>query len=156
MHRDMGDLPYTDEFDGIYNVFTSFGYLENDEEDQKVLDGIARALKSGGQFLLDAQNRDNLMHMYSRRGWYETEAEAKVLEEREFDHLAGRNNVRQITIYPDGTHKEARHSLRVYTLTELVRMLNSTGLALETTFGDMDGNPVNLESRRLVIVVKKP
>ena len=155
-HRDMRDIPFTKEFDATINVFTSFGYLESDEEDQRVLDEIARALKSGGQFLLDTQNRDGLMRMYSRRDWYETETGMKVLESREIDYLAGRNNVRQVTIYPDGTQREASHSLRVYALTELVRMLNSAGLALETTFGGMDGSPVSLESRRLVTVARKP
>ena len=153
--RDMRDILFTEEFDGIINLFSSFGYLESDEEDQNVLKGVARALKTGGRFLIEVANRDSLMRLYSPRNWYETETGVKILEHRQFDHLSGRNNVRQITIYPDGTQTEASHSLRVYTLTELARMLNCAGLTPAATYGGMDGGPFTSTRLRLAILARK-
>lgn len=154
--RDMRDIPFVEEFDGVINVFTSFGYLESDDEDQKVLDGVTRALNSHGLFLIELMHRDRLARIFQPRGWYETETGLKVLEERSFDPLTGRSDARHITIYPDGTIREMCHSVRIYTLTELVEMLTRAGLGIEATYGDVDGSPFTLESRRLAILSRKP
>ena len=39
-------------------MFTSFGYLENDEENFKVLEAIHSSLKSKGWLLIDMLNRE--------------------------------------------------------------------------------------------------
>ena len=153
--RDMRDLPFAGEFEGAYNVFTSFGYLETDEEDQKVLDAVGRAMKPGSPFLIELLSRDNLMRIFRPRDWFETENGVEVLEHREFDFLAGRIKTRQLRVYPDGRRDEQHHSIRSYTLTELARMLGSAGLVVEATFGGLDGSSLNLESRRLVILARK-
>lgn len=154
--RDMRDIPFVEEFDAVINMFTAFGYLESDDEDQKVLDGVAGALKPGGLFLIELMHRDCLVRIFQPRGWYETEAGLKVLEERSFDMLTGRNKARHITIYPDGTVKEVHHSVRIYTLTELASMLTAAGLKVEATCGGTDGSPFTLESRRLTVLSRKP
>ena len=154
--RDMRDIPFVEEFDAVINMFTAFGYLESDEEDQKVLDGVARALKPGGLFLIELMHRDRLARIFQPRGWYETQAGLKVLEERSFDPLTGRNDVRHIAIYPDGAISERCHSVRIYTLTELAGMLTAAGLNVETTYGGIDGSPFSLESQRLVVLSRKP
>ena len=154
-HRDMRDIPFSEEFEALTNMFTSFGYLEDDEEDQKVLNRIVKALKSGGLFLMEIMSRDILVRIFESRGWYKTETGVYVLDERSFDFLAGRNNVRQVTIYPDGTKREAYHSWRAYTLTELAKMLERAGLKVAATYGGMDGSLYTLESHRLVILARK-
>ncbi len=153
--RDMRDIPFVEEFDAVINMFTAFGYLESDDEDQKVLDGVAGALKPGGLFLIELMHRDFLARIFQPHGWYETEAGLKVLEERSFNPLTGRNDVRNITIYPDGTIREAHHSVRIYTLTELARMITAAGLKIEATYGGTDGSPFTLESRRLTVLSRK-
>ena len=154
-HRDMRDIPFLDEFHAVINMFTAFGYLENDDEDQKVLDGVSRCLRKGGQFLMELMNRDTLMRIFRDTRWNEADSGVMVLEHREFDHLAGRNNVAHITIYPDGRQVTRHHSLRVYTLTEIAKMLERAGLKVEATYGSTDGTPFTLDSRRLVIHARK-
>ena len=41
---DMRELPFENEFDAVYNFFSSFGYFENDSEDLGVLEGIPRII----------------------------------------------------------------------------------------------------------------
>ena len=86
-----------------------------------MLNGVARALKPGGLFLIELMCRDYLVRIFRSRDWYETSEGVSVLEERTFDPLTGRNNARQITLYPDGHRSEAYSSLRFYTLTELAQ-----------------------------------
>ena len=57
VHADMRELPFDRKFDGAYCMLTSFGYFDEDAN-LKVAEGVARALKPGGRFLLDIVNRD--------------------------------------------------------------------------------------------------
>src|SRR2546421_15037 len=59
VHGDMREIPFAAEFDAVLNLFTAFGYLETDEEDQKVLAGVQKALKPGGRFLMEIIHRDS-------------------------------------------------------------------------------------------------
>ncbi len=154
--RDMRDLPFVAEFDGAINWFTAFGYFDQDEENQAVLVAVARTLKPGGKFLIDLTSRDWLVREFKVRDWHETPTGIKVLEERNFDLLKGRNYARHIRLYPDGTRLEGSFSLRVYTLTELTAMVRQAGLDILATFGGVDGSPHALDSRQLIILAVKP
>ena len=54
---DMRQIPFEEHFDAVINIFTSFGYLESEEEDMQVLYQVAKALKPGGRLLMDMINR---------------------------------------------------------------------------------------------------
>src|SRR5215471_212242 len=49
---DIRDLPFQDEFDAVVNMFYSFGFFESEEENSQALDGLRRALRPGGRFLM--------------------------------------------------------------------------------------------------------
>ena len=42
---DMREVPFQNKFDAIVNMYSSFGYLESETEDLKVLQSVAKALK---------------------------------------------------------------------------------------------------------------
>ena len=58
IQSDMRNIPFEKEFDAVINIFTAFGYLESEEEDQKVLQQVHKALKPGGLFLLETLHRE--------------------------------------------------------------------------------------------------
>jgi len=155
IQRDMRDVPFAEEFDACINMATSFGYLESEEEDLKVLRAVSNPLKRGGRFLTEVVNREWLMRNYQPRGWSENPEGGRLLEEREFDLLTSRNNVRWTYIKPDGSTWETHHSLRVYTLTELAQMLKEVGLSVEAVYGGFDESAYDLDSRRLIILARK-
>ncbi len=47
---DMRIFSHPDKFDAIINLFTSFGYFEDPEEDKQVLKSMLVSLKPGGKF----------------------------------------------------------------------------------------------------------
>jgi ubiquinone/menaquinone biosynthesis C-methylase UbiE len=53
---DMRAVPLDESFDAVVNLFTSFGYFEEDGEQLKVLKEIYRLLKPGGRFIIDYLN----------------------------------------------------------------------------------------------------
>jgi SAM-dependent methyltransferase len=155
-HRaDMRDIPWEGEFDAVINVFTSFGYLESDDEDFKVLAGVAKALKRGGRFLLDTINREMLVRHWQEHSWQEGDEDFLRLEDRRFDLLAGRQHNRVHSIHPDGTRSGHEIDLRMYTLKELADMLSRAGLAVRRTWGGFDGRDYDLDSRRMIVLSEK-
>src|SRR5687767_6995049 len=56
---DMRALPFVDHaFDLVVNLFTSFGYFDNDAQHLRVLAEVARVTRRGGKFVLDFLNPD--------------------------------------------------------------------------------------------------
>ena len=155
-HRwDMREIPWEGEFAAVINVFTSFGYLESDEEDFKVLAGVDKALKPGGRFFLDTINREMLVRHWEEHSWQEGHEGTVRLEDRRFDFLTGRQRNRVLSIDPDGTRSEHEIDLRLYTLKELVDMLSRAGLVVRRTWGGFDGREYGLDSRRMIVLSEK-
>src|SRR5262245_14904011 len=83
---DARELAFEAEFDAAVNLFTSvIGYFEDEADDQKVVDRVARALRPGGSFLIDTINLLALPRAFQERGWAELDSGAFVLERRDFD-----------------------------------------------------------------------
>jgi SAM-dependent methyltransferase len=155
MHGDMRHIPFEEEFDAIINMFSAFGYLESEEEDQKVLGQVRKALKPGGLFLLETMHHAWLMRNFEARGWNVIEDDTAVLEEREMNLRTGRNEVTVTLIRPDGTQRKYGHAMRVYTAAELVRMVTKADLEIDAVFGGLDGAELTLDARRLVLVARR-
>ncbi|SMO66370.1 SAM-dependent methyltransferase [Fodinibius sediminis] len=53
--RDMRN-PLPETFDAVFNLFTTFGYFESDEENAGVFDSVSQMLSPGGIFVVDYFN----------------------------------------------------------------------------------------------------
>jgi len=155
VYSDMRRIPFTGEFDAVINVFTAFGYLESDAEDQKVLRQVAKTLKPGGKFLIDIGNREYVIRNYRPQEWTAHEDGTVDLRERRFDFLTGRNHETIIIVKPDGSRREQRIQVRMYTLAEMTAMLAKAGLSLEATYGGFQGEEYGLDSRRMILLARK-
>ncbi len=157
VHADMREIPFEAHFDAIVNMFSSFGYLESEAEDAKVLASIRRALKPGGRVLLDLLNRDWVVDNYIQNDWHRGDDGTLYLEHRELDLLTSRNHVTFTAIRPDGSQQEiVGHHIRLYTLREAVGMIEAAGLAYEAVYGGFEGETYGIDTRRMIIVAQRP
>lgn len=152
---DMREIGFQEEFDAAINMFTSFGFLESEDEDRRVLEGVAAALRPGGRFLIDFINRDWVIRFYQARDWLRAPDGSILLKERCWDPLTGRNHEEITLIAPDGSRRRYRLSMRMYGATELAAMLASVGLTVRRVWGDFDGLELALESRRVIVLAEK-
>ncbi len=156
VHGDMRDIPFTSEFDAVINMFTAFGYFDSDDEDVRVLQSVGNSLKGDGQFLLDTINREWVLANYVQNDWHTDDDGNTFLEHREFDLVTGRNHVTFTIVTADGTRRESPgHDIRLYTLAELVRLFDASGLRVSATYGDYDGSPYAIHSPRMIVVATK-
>ena len=87
---DYRELPFAEAtFDAALNLFTSLGYL-GDEEDAKVLAAIRRVLRPGAKLVLETMHRDRLIAVWSDNDWRLMGEGRLLLEQRTFDPVDGR------------------------------------------------------------------
>ena len=150
---DMRHLPWRERFDVCINMFTAFGYFQEDRENEAVLRQVHQALKPGGRFLLDVSNRDYYLLRMWPSSWRRRGA-AFVLEETAFDPLTCRFTT-TFTWLEGGREESLTHSVRYYTAPELTGMLERAGFTPLAVYGGFYGEPFTLASRQLIIVSRK-
>ena len=152
VQADMRELDFVGAFDAAISVFTSLGYFESDEEDRDVLVRVARALRPGGRFLVDVINPLGLARLYQPRLWDEVGDGILMVQEHEWDVMAGRNRAVWTFVRPDGSRSELSHVVRMYAPSELVRLVEGAGLRVLDAWGGFDGTPLTYESRRQILL----
>lgn len=152
---DMRNMPFTSRFDYIINLFTAFGYFDVENDDQRVLNGVSRALKPKGEFLMDTINREWVLSRFQKEHWEEVDGGKYALDFREFDPVSSRIGARTVVL-GEGARIERSHSIRLYTLTEMTRMAERAGMKLVSVHGHLDGRKYWIDTPRMVIRWKKP
>ncbi len=156
VHSDMRNIPFTARFDAVINMFSAFGYLESEDEDARVLEAVASALKPGGRLLLDMINREWVILNYVQKDWHRGQDGTTYLEQREFDLPTSRNHVTFTAMGQDGTTREVGgHHIRLYTLTEIIALLGRAGLSFDQVLGGFGSEPYSLTSRRMIVLASK-
>ncbi|MFZ2062862.1 MAG: class I SAM-dependent methyltransferase [Candidatus Binatus sp.] len=153
---DMREIPFENKFDAIVNMYSSFGYLESEAEDLKVLESAVKALKAGGQLLLDMLNREWAIDNYIQNDWHTGADGTLYVERRDLDLATSRMHVHFIVVDPKGGRRESiGHIIRLYTLTEMTRLLERVGMRVTAVFGGFEGEDYGIVTRRMILVAEK-
>lgn len=115
-------------FDAAFNVFSSIGY-GIEEEDLAIFKTLHSAIRTGGRVLIDTMHRDAVAALLSRdvKPAQRLADGTLVVEEPTFDPISARVNTTWYWSGPSGQGSKSA-SIRLYTATELVRLLHSSGL----------------------------
>jgi ubiquinone/menaquinone biosynthesis C-methylase UbiE len=148
---DYRELPFADEsFDAALNLFSSLGYL-GDEEDTRALTEIHRVLRPGRRLVIETNHRDLLVTRWSDTDWYLVGEGRLLLEQRTFDAAAGIAQSTQTLIGSNGERESRTWSLRTYSATELVGMLDRAGFETARCYGDLEGGPFSTRTRLVIV-----
>lgn len=135
---DMRALAYQEEFDALVMLSTSFGFYD-DETNQRVLEGIARALKPGRQVLLQLSDPFTFVERQRQRYYWRQREEGIYWTETWLDPATCvSHGVFRFTDNDGVTHLWDDHErVRLYTLPELRRMFDQAGLEISDVYGDI-------------------
>jgi ubiquinone/menaquinone biosynthesis C-methylase UbiE len=156
VRADARRLPFAAcRFDGVVNLFTSFGYFDMKKDDLTVLRNVARVLCSNGVLVLDFLNLqptlEGLVPRTERRV-----GRARVVEQRRFDKRRKRLEKRICIEEPGRPARELCESVRAYTPRELAVLLAAAGLTGQEQYGDLRGAAFDeVRSPRCVWVARK-
>jgi SAM-dependent methyltransferase len=151
VHGDMRELAFDTEFDGALNLFSSFGYFATQQEDERVLAGIARALRPGGRLVIDVVNPPSLIARLRPQDFDELPDGHVLLHEVGYDVRSGRSAHTLTIVRPDGSRVRRTYSIRMYTAPELESMLERAGFRVVELHGGFDGAELTRETWRLIV-----
>lgn len=148
--EDMRDYRRPDTFDAAINLFGSFGYFDDPEDDRRVVRNMHASLRSGGKLLIETAGKEIVARGFQERDWWE-QGDALVLAERKPHQNWSRIQTRWIVIKG---HQRVEHtvSVRSYSAVELSSLVSEGGFADVKVYGDLEGRDYDLEARRLVVV----
>ncbi|MFL6012699.1 MAG: SAM-dependent methyltransferase [Gaiellaceae bacterium] len=152
VERDARELDFDAEFDASINLFTSvLGYFDEEAENRRVVEAVARALRPGGSFLVDTINLLSLARGFQELHWEDFASGTLMVEHRAFDFERGRSVADWMFVSRDGSRKTIRHSLRVYAPHELIAMFEAAGLDVVGRWGSFDGDEISFDAWRLIL-----
>lgn len=138
--------------DGVVNLFTTFGYFEDDAENEQALAAMATALRPGGWFLQDFLNAPQVVDTLQPSD--RRTVNGITIEQRRWVEDDRIN--KEIVLARNGDTETYRESVRLFTLDDLKEMYDTVGLDLQATYGNYDGAPHTPKSPRLLLYARKP
>ncbi|RPI17629.1 MAG: class I SAM-dependent methyltransferase [Ignavibacteriae bacterium] len=154
VNSDMRKIPFENEFDAVINMFSAFGYLENDEEDEKVIKEVYKSLKPKGKFLIETNNSLRIIKNYSFESKQDIEG-GYVVTKRTFDYLRNRHREDYKIYMNDELFREYSIEFRFYMITELKSMLERNGFNVIKVYGNFDFQELTFDSPRNIILAEK-
>lgn len=152
---DMRRLPFrAGSFDVVLNLATSLGLFVRDTPAVEALAEVRRVLRPGGRLLMEGMHRDDVVSQYAHRDRWELDDGTRVRVRRRFDAVRGISHEVLRWSAPDGSAGAKRHSLRLRTATEMVVLLERAGLQPGPVLGDWDGEPLRLDSPRMILLAR--
>ncbi|MEL7603432.1 MAG: methyltransferase domain-containing protein [Bacillota bacterium] len=152
---DIRDVCFCEEFDVVLSLADgAIGYLESDEENLKIFDVIARALKPGGKHFMDVCNAEHAEAFFPRRGWEIGEKEFSF-SEFEWDPATRRMlfggggfTYGEIAQKPQQLEGDPT---RLYSLDELAVILRERGMRIVSAFSDYAGKEASPKALQLMV-----
>jgi SAM-dependent methyltransferase len=155
VQADMRSFVRPGEFDLVINLFTSFGYFEDVEEDLNVLRNIFRSLAPGGFFIIDVMGKEVIARGFAPSAVDKQPDGSIWVATREIINDWYRIRSHWFLIR-DQKVTEVHFDNALYSGRELADLLKNAGFERVKLFGSLQGIPYDLNAQRLVAVAVKP
>jgi SAM-dependent methyltransferase len=149
--QDMRAPMGTAAYDGVVNLFTAFGYFEDDADHERALQHMTDALRPGGWLVQDFLNTPQVIQSLNPE---DAQATNGVTIEQNRWVENGRINKR-ITLHENGDTRTFCESVRLLTLYDFKQLYERVGLELVQAVGDYDGSTYTPDSPRLIMHARK-
>lgn len=151
LHFDVHDMckPYHKKFDAVFNLFTSFGYFENETDNYSTIAAIKANLKPGGKAVIDFMNvnyvKSNLV-----------EKETKSVSNITFHihrYLKDGYIIKDISFRDNNENYLFTEKVKALTIRDFQNYFDKAGIELLFTFGDYNLGTFDPEkSPRLILI----
>jgi SAM-dependent methyltransferase len=152
---DMRRLPvrWSRRFDGIVNLFTSFGFFQDPADDARVMAECARVLKPGGVIIWHGGNRDGLTQRFLAGDEWVGGDGTVIRQSRAFDPVQGMLTI-QSTWTRNRQVEQREHRIRLYTATRLAELLADAGLHVAGVFDGFSDRPLRWNAHEMLVVAR--
>ena len=150
--EDMRDFNSISKFNAIFNLFTSFGYFNDLNDNINTLISCNRSLFKNGIIVIDYLNANKIkMNIH--------ENETKVIDGIEFHierKIENEKILKKIVFEHDNISYNFEEKVQLFTLSNFIDLFKKSGFILEKTFGNYHLEAYETEiSDRLILIAKK-
>lgn len=139
------------QFDAVFNLFTSFGYFDNDEDNLKTLAAIRDSLSEYGFGVIDFLNAQQVIDTL-------VPTETKTVDGIDFHikrfYIDG-NIYKEIDFEDQGCAYHFTEKVRAFTLPDFEAMMETAGIHLLEVFGDYKLHKYSPKSSERLIMIFK-
>jgi len=150
--HDMREVFQKNSFDIATNLFTSFGYFEKVEDEQKAINAMASNLKSEGILIIDFMNVKKVIKNLVPK-------EQKTIDNIVFNITRKVENghiIKDIEIIEGDKKQYFQEKVKALTLTDYSEFITTAGLKIFNIFGNYKLENFNATfSDRLILICKK-
>ncbi|CAH8283675.1 tellurite resistance protein TehB [Mariniflexile fucanivorans] len=153
LHFEVHDMckPYNQPFDAIFNLFTSFGYFDKDEDNLSTIKAIKTDLNDFGFGVIDFMNSEQVIDNL-------VPEEIKTVDGIDFNlkrYVEAGYIVKDISFTTDGEDYHFQERVKAFTLADFEALFEQAGVYLLDVFGDYKLRKFNNKtSERLVMIFK--
>jgi SAM-dependent methyltransferase len=142
--------PLPKSYDVVLNMFTSFGYFENEKENIQVLQSVKKALSKNGLLIIDFLNLAFVkQHLIAN--------ETKIIDGIDF-HISKKvtltHILKDIRFTDKGNDYHYTEKVQALGFNHFEQLANQAGLVIKMAFGDYKLKPlIPQQSERLILVL---
>jgi SAM-dependent methyltransferase len=151
LHFDVHDMckPYHKQFDAVFNLFTSFGYFENEYDNFRTLTAIKANLNLNGKAVIDFMNVNSVIKNL-------VEKEIKTVNNITFHihrYIKDGYIIKEISFKDNNENYFFSEKVKALTLEDFQAYFKKANIELLFTFGDYNLGPFDREqSTRLILI----
>lgn len=153
LHFKVHDMrePFEEKFDAIFNLFTSFGYFESDEDNLTTLKAIKESLSEYGFAVIDFMNVNQVIDTL-------VPEEVKTVDGIDFKikrYVEDGHILKEIDFEDQGKKYHFTEKVKALSLKDFQDLMDEAGIFLLDIFGDYKLKKFHkTESERLIMIFK--
>lgn len=143
--------PFNNTYDAVFNLFTSFGYFDDDKEDLLILNNIKKGLNTNGYFVFDFLNAEKVKNTLVKK-------ETKIVDGITFNitrEIKDYFIIKNISFFADGKNHNFTERVKYLDIQKMKSYFSNVGFTITNIFGDYNLSDFNaLNSNRLILIAK--
>ncbi len=155
VQADMRTFERPGAFDLVVNLFSSFGYFPDPDDDRAQLQRFHASLREGGKLLMELNGKETLAKILQPSRAWELDDGTLLIEQVKVLPGWTHTETRWTLVQPDGTRTDQTFVLRQYSGAVLRGLLLRVGFRQVALYGALDGRPYDHEAVRLVVVATR-
>ena len=149
---DMRNFVSDSKYGYIFNLFTSFGYFKNNEENINVLKSCYNHLNKDGLLFIDFLNSEKIKMSVNILKETKNICGIKFnIHKQIIDNYV----VKNIKVEDKGTTYDFQEKVQLLNIKDFKKMFEISGFEIISTYGNYQMKPYDLDSSRLILCAKK-
>ncbi|MCL2382472.1 MAG: methyltransferase domain-containing protein [Treponema sp.] len=140
-------------FDAAVNLYNSFGFFQNPDDDLLFLQNAHCSLREGGALIIDVQGKEIAVRDYTEAEWFERAGLTVLTETMPVDSWGSIRN--RWILLKNGTRREKVFVQRLYAASEICALLYKAGFSAVEIYGGWDERPYDQNADTLIAVGRR-